>query len=297
MTKHELKQLMTAKLSAKLSVLGYTVSISSTVKSNDQLVESIVISSSEKISQAIHIDWVFQEYYRGISIDEIVNQIISQVIDGVPVEIREIAETVSDFEATKKRIFASLVNTRFNEKWLHDKPHYDIEDLSVVYHVVINHNDSSGMMRIPITDLMFETWRIEAPVLHELAMHNTCTFDCAVLSPMTQKLKELTDGSIDLDVASEVNNLIVVSNKMCLYGAIHMLNTNALYEASELLMTTKLCILPSSVHEIIVCPFDTMNLNYANRMVCEVNRTMDTKDVLSNHVYLYNRDANRVSAI
>lgn len=297
MTKRELKQLMASELSAKLKQYGCEVQLTSKVKSNDVLVESIVISGHNRVAQAIDVEWLYQEYCCGTEIDEILTKIVHKVVGGVPGEIEEIAEVIADFELIKNRIFASVVNTDMNAIWLLDKPHYDIEDLSIVYHVVFNDEHHGGLMRVAITDMMFEAWGIEAETLHDTALSNTYNCNQAVVMPMTQKLMELTDGELDLNESDCDCNLMVISNQLWLYGAIHMFNTSILRKTAELLGETQLNIIPSSVHEIMVCPTNSMSIEKANQMVREVNPTIDQREVLSNHIYLYDAEENVVRAV
>ena len=297
MTKRELKQLMAFELSTKLKQYGCEVNFASTVKSNDMTVESIVISGHGRVAQSIDVEWLYQEYCCGTEIDEIVTKIVQKVVGGIPSEVEEIANVMTDFELIKNRIFASVVNTDMNMIWLHDKPHYDIEDLSIVYHVVFNDEHHGGLMRVAITDTIFEAWGIEAEALHRTAINNTYDCNQAVVMPMTQKLMELTNGELDLNGSDCDCNLMVISNKLWLYGAIHMFNADILRDAAKLLGETQLSIIPSSVHEVMVCSTNSMSIEKANQMVREVNPTIDQREVLSNHIYLYDAEENVVRAV
>ena len=60
-------------------------------------------------------------------------------------------------------------------------------------------------------------------------------------------------------------------------------------EALDTLGTDKMVVIPSSIHELIVVPYNE-SIDDINAIVEEVNRTtVSAEDVLSGHIYYYDK--------
>ena len=89
--------------------------------------------------------------------------------------------------------------------------------------------------------------------------------------------------------------MYVLTNQSRLYGAAELLDGNMLKRIAEQLQGDYM-ILPSSVHELIVLKDTDRPHNELADMVKEINSTCLAPDeVLSNHVYRYDRKTREVS--
>ena len=87
--------------------------------------------------------------------------------------------------------------------------------------------------------------------------------------------------------------MFTVTNESIFLGASAILDTGLLSKLAEK-METDLCILPSSIHEIIIMPV-TEDLYTFEAMVKDINATQLRQDErLSNSVYVYDRKQNKV---
>jgi hypothetical protein len=296
MTKKEFEQLVVTKLQNKLSSYGVKVQLTSVMKESDQMIDVILVFNDNKMMPIIRIDPLYHEFLLGAPAERITEKLLSTICKKMPIDIECVATDIVNFESVRHNIFASLVNTDLNKIWLSDKPHFDIGDLSITYHVLLERDDNA-IMRIPIVDTVFEEWGIEAATLHNTAMKNTSMKYPPIASPIEEKLNELIGFESEESLANQFGvetGLIVVSNSLGMYGAIYMFDTDLLKDLAKYLNTKLLYLFPSSIHEFIVCPVDLIPLKDANQMVQEVNVTLDTKEVLSNHVYVYNAIANKI---
>ena len=84
--------------------------------------------------------------------------------------------------------------------------------------------------------------------------------------------------------------MYVLSNKFRNYGAAGIAYPNVLEMIGQILKKDYY-ILPSSVHEVIIVPYSEIYVcSKLDEMVREINSTqVEEEDVLSNHVYLYDR--------
>jgi hypothetical protein len=90
--------------------------------------------------------------------------------------------------------------------------------------------------------------------------------------------------------------MYILSNFKGINGASCLLYENVLSEFAQLIQSD-FYILPSSIHEIILVPYDKAILKEAlAEMVEEVNRTQVSGDeVLSDRVYFYSRKNNSLT--
>lgn len=98
---------------------------------------------------------------------------------------------------------------------------------------------------------------------------------------------------IGMSIPTSNPPMIVVSNESCNYGASAMLNTDALDKIANDNNVKELVIIPSSIHEVILVPYDAdrIDLNVLKQMVSEVNTTsVAPEEVLSNNVYFYDTE-------
>lgn len=300
MTKQEVITQVLKELHNELKVNGYEVCVK-TVKHEDEIIrESIVIERYNNMDACISIDDIYQEYLNGVSIRQIALFIHDHVDQSMSHILSRINQIVDDFSIAQYYVVARIVNRVKNKTLLEENPHFDIHDLSIVYYIEMPFN--GGTISKQVSDEMVEDWIIDAETLHTSAMNNTMLLHPVDVIPMISIIEELLSREeFEQDVLEgfvhEVqSNLIVITNAQKMYGAIHMLNTDALIEVSMLLQSEELAILPSSIHEVIVCPKDMLSCKELQSMVFDVNRNeVLPKDVLSDNVYLFNRNTKEIT--
>jgi len=89
--------------------------------------------------------------------------------------------------------------------------------------------------------------------------------------------------------------MYVLTNFAKMYGAINMVYEDVLEEMGNMIGCNYV-VLPSSIHEIILVPGDTPNAEKLRFMVNDVNSTqVSPQEVLSDHVYFYDRNRRKLS--
>ena len=101
---------------------------------------------------------------------------------------------------------------------------------------------------------------------------------------------EYEEGDLLLEKKKDYDQMYVLSNKFRNYGAACIAYPNVLEMIGQILKKDYY-ILPSSVHEVIIVPYSEIYVcSKLDEMVREINSTqVEEEDVLSNHVYLYDR--------
>ena len=116
----------------------------------------------------------------------------------------------------------------------------------------------------------------------------------ALFSPDKENLLDRTEP---IDPA-DVGGMYVLTNEEGMLGASALYYRDVKEKAAELI-GSGYYVLPSSVHEVILVP-DTMDHDVKDlcEMVKQANRTVvEPKDVLSDNVYHYDRDARSLNKV
>ena len=112
-----------------------------------------------------------------------------------------------------------------------------------------------------------------------------------VITTIADALKGfIGESSEGMPDASDMIQMYVLTNKDSNYGASQILLHENLDEIAERLGESRMYVIPSSVHEVIVIPVTGECIDIAN-MIREVNDTVVSReDILSYNLYLYDAD-------
>lgn len=91
--------------------------------------------------------------------------------------------------------------------------------------------------------------------------------------------------------------MFVMSNSKGMYGSAVMLCNSYLNEAANTIGEEKIILIPSSIHEIIAISA-SLDVEDVKAMVKEVNSTeLKPEEILSDNVYLYDSNCNRLTLL
>jgi hypothetical protein len=170
-------------------------------------------------------------------------------------------------------------------------PHREFLDLSLIYKVEFPCEDGMGFGSICVENKHVGMWAVDEDELFLQAKENMERANESTLADIEDVLKQIKDDAgLNWEDVLEVP-MYILSNKKRLYGAIQMLDENALREAANFL-GEEIMILPSSVHEILLLPAPDSEEGISDlvKTVREVNNTqLDLDEILSYHVYRYSR--------
>ena len=126
--------------------------------------------------------------------------------------------------------------------------------------------------------------------LHNIAMTN--------LKKQTPKFNSIREMLLEMGYpafmlpSQDDPSMYVLTNENKVYGAAMILNNELLSNIRDVL-NRDFIIIPSSIHEVIIVPIsdDIMDINEYSKMIQEVNTSeVDSKEVLSDHPYLYTKN-------
>ncbi|MDF2941664.1 MAG: hypothetical protein K0S01_522 [Herbinix sp.] len=288
----------------------YSVQIYKVTKNNSMELDSLVLLKQGKnFAPNIYLLPYYEAYVEGISINELAQRLCDIYKNcTIPIVAEEFTYS---FEEMKPYIIYRLVSFDRNKKLLEQVPHIKYLDLAITFHCLVR-DDDDGIGTIRITNEHMLNWRTSLQELQVLATGNTKILFPSTIRSMDEVIKGmLTDemfqsgddfkedilaGILGEKINKNQHKMYILSNLKGINGASCLLYEDVLREFARQIQSD-FYILPSSIHEIILVPFDkTMKKESLAEMVKDVNRTQVAREeVLSDRVYYFSRKNNAIT--
>lgn len=308
--------------------LGLTdeVSINKVLKNNSIELDGLVIlKPGENMSPNIYLNEYYEQFMGGDNLENIIDKILDSYYC-ISSKKQETSTFSFEFDKVKDNIYYRLVSNSKNKKLLKETPNIRFLDLAITFHCLVN-NDDSGIGSIRITREHMDKWEKNIKEIHKIARKNTpklfpvrlCSMNDVIaeiykeesynwpllnieptevnnpIRTQDEENKEFSNQFIEELDQSSNTPMFILSNTRGINGASTMLYKDVIKDFANKL-NLDLYILPSSIHEIILVPFQrSLSINSLSEMVVEVNRTQLSPDeILSDKVYFYNRSTNQI---
>lgn len=237
------------------------------------------------VRPTVYLNEMYEQYTSGESFDGVLEDAAKKMIIGyeqIP---------IVDVKRDKRKITFQLVNTEQNKKMIADIPHREFNDLSIIYRYIMD-SETDNIQSFVITNKIAEVLQLDEKDLYNLAMTNTKNLFPPAVYTMQDLLAQMGVSGIDLNTPFP---MYIITNKHRVNGAASILYDDVLYDLTNKL-GTNLYLLPSSIHEVIAIPFNPESLKDLEEMVCDINiNEVDVSDRLSNAVYVYDKEARKLS--
>ena len=289
------KKLMEEKLKEKFGN-GIYLTWNDITRNNGKITTGIqIVREDNEVPIIINMDNFYQQYkLEALPISIIAEKICSANLQYEAAEESQIPNFLS-LERIANQILYKLVNTELNEDLLSEIPHRRFGNLAVVYYILVR-EDEKERITVMINNEMMIQWGISEENLYDLAGKNTPLIQPIVFKKATDIIKEFAPETL-FDIEKEpIFPLYWLSNRQNLFGATVLLYPDILKMLSAFL-NSNLLILPSSIHEILIIPLnETADFEKFNKLVQEVNLLcVHKEEVLSDHVYYYQRESGKLS--
>lgn len=245
---------------------------------------------TDNVCPTLYINEMYEDYKFTKNIEDVLQRAAKVFMDSI-CKKDFVIDRFKDVEYIKNNIFFQFINTKLNKNILDDVPHREFLDLSIIYRVVINSNkDKKEIASTIIHNELMKVIGLSEEQLFEYASKNTDRLFPSTIKSITSIFGMEDDSPID-------EQMIIISNELCINGAINMIYEKNLKSIAEK-MNSDLYILPSSVHEVIVVSTKIGDPTYLIRTISEVNSTELSKtDILSDQLYMYDKEFNRVISV
>lgn len=307
----------------------YSVSYNHVIKNNGIELDGLIIfKENVTVVPNIYVNEYYELYKRRGDLNYIIDKIMAMYKVALTSDFANTLSIDYSFETMKEKIYYRIVNFEKNVKMLGEIPHKKFLDMAIIFYCLVD-TQSEGIASIRITNDHIENWNISSADLLDIAMNNTPRLFPGVIRSMKDVIKDLIlknsigsileGGDVIEDKLRENDNvyyfnksdrldekaidemltqltydknceMYVLTNSLGINGASAMLY-NGLIEEFANKTKSNLYILPSSIHEVIIMPYqDEYDIEELKNMVMEINATQVPKgDVLSDSVYIYQR--------
>ena len=277
---------------------NYEIRIQKITKNNGIVLDGLIIGKASKsIAPTIYLNSYYMHYTHGMSLEEILEDIISAYIESNDVSFGDTREFLN-FNKLRDKVAFKLIQREKNQELLKEVPYIEFLDLAVVFYLILDEH-KGGQMTALIHNSHMEPWGVEKEELYCLAMKNTPILLPAEIKTMKEIMCDILKGHLEelemgemvydlLDFDSKKPTLYVLSNRKQINGAGCILYDGCLKNFADS-QNSDIVILPSSLHETILVP-DDGQLDYGElrKMVSEINESdVPEEDVLSDRVYKY----------
>jgi hypothetical protein len=288
----------------QIATPNYQVQFHSVMKNNDVEQNGVVLmKEGERVSPTIYLSSYYERYLQGESISDLCREIVELRIITMQGNTIDAAMEDMSLDSWKDKIIYRLVNRKSNRKRLMDVPFMQFVDLAITFHCLVRNNDD-GIGSFLITRELMESWNLTVKELYQLAGVNTIRLFPPSIKTMEEVLQEMLEPmpeSLPLEFSEEseeeiptqlelAHSMYILSNSNGINGASALLYPGVIENFSNR-VKTNVYILPSSIHEVILVPFqEEIDKSQLIQMVNEVNETQVAKEeVLSSSVYYYDR--------
>ncbi|MCM1259280.1 MAG: DUF5688 family protein [Roseburia sp.] len=257
----------------------------------------VITTPDSSISQIYPLSRFFKEYISGGNLPEISHSIIKAYKE-IHEQESSFIKTLQDYGTVESSICYRLANLDQIRRRTVPVPYIPFMDLAVEFYVPFMEEDD-WYNAVTITEPLMQGWGMsDTGRLFTAASRNTSRLFPARMQSMAGLLNSLLPEGDGADIGNDPPPMFVISNITKQYGAAVILYDGLLKSSADL-FEDDLFILPSSIHEMIFIPASVCGRPEALKdMVSFVNQTeLDEDDVLSNSVYYYDRQTDKLKIL
>ncbi|MBR6486131.1 MAG: hypothetical protein IKT17_05505 [Lachnospiraceae bacterium] len=270
------------------------VEIRRVTKNNGVIYTGLTIrNEDEQIFPTMYLEGFYDEAPGGRLTDELTDK-ICEIYESRRLGKVKLPGALGDYDAARGNLRCKLINSAANEEYLKDVIHRDFLDLAIVPYYLFDQGDldlkGSSDATFVIRPANLEMWGVEGDEVLDESIRNTLKDDSISIRGMYELLSELNPSFASAAPEEfKACPMYVMTSGSC-NGAVAMLNEEKLREFCDHI-DSDLYVIPSSINEVILVPRDdTATRSMFDEMICEINDTqLDAVDVLSDHVYCYDR--------
>lgn len=191
----------------------YKVTVQDVQKNNGLVLTGITILKKDcNIAPTIYLNQAFEQYQEGRTLESICREFI-RVYEEHKVQADFDISCVTDFSKVQSRICYKLINAEKNEELLADAPHILLEDLAVIFYILVS-SDAEGTGTITIKNNMLEIWDVDTDALYKLAIENTQRLFRGTVQSMANVMMDILSEKMDEESAMEFFDMMVGENDM-----------------------------------------------------------------------------------
>lgn len=281
-----------------------TISVASVTKQNDTELCGLSFccddkkTSDENIikSKALmfYVEGLYEEFKKGESIEAIAKQLAQSYVKYY--SNNKLLPDLNRMIFDEEKLYSFMVlEKKRNSQYLKDVPFKDLGNGLVAAGVIV-YSDDEGTYSAIINYSLLNKFGISEDEFFDIAMRDAEKNMPAVLRTLDYPLIENSDNLLQHSSALLHEKKYVLTNIIQRYGAAALFYRGMKERIAEKLGESYY-ILPSSLHEVIILPYDeSIDPCILCKMVKEVNLNIDKRDILCDNVFLYNIETKEMTS-
>lgn len=272
-------------------------------KMNESYDAIVIKPAGASVATIIHLKEAFEAFKSGTELREMIlgareedaelKAMVKSIADEMENEPQFDMSIFDDYKQVKSRLSMQIVSAKRNAELLDDVPHERIEDMAVVYRILMTQPGSGNeTVTTLVTNKMLKKYGITDSQLKKDAMRNAPNIKPVKIRDMSETIKDF-DLELAPDVSVEDGKIFVASVADNVYGAAVIAYPNFLNTIAAMLRSD-FFVLPCSIHEVILIKDDgDMDPDDLKNLVTAVNAAqVDPSDQLTDNVYHYDMYSN-----
>ncbi len=250
----------------------------------------------------IYMERYYSELKAGVPMNKIMGEIAAQLEGCRELDLMLRDSRIEDYQYVKPYLSISLINAGANRRKLLHMPYMEMEDLAMICRVEMPY--PKGLVIVEVMNESFQTWGVSKEAMFGAAFKNLWEYKDFTLQELAPAVEYLQGGQCEPENLLDVPDgtpvdlqemLYVLTNREKVRGASAILCPRVMNKISDL-FPEGFYIIPSSIHETLIVPkrwgFQIKDIKETTR---DINRIMvPTEEILSSHIYEYDRDAGRI---
>lgn len=246
-----------------------------------------VIPMGSCVGVNVNLDAIFRSYVDGVDYSDVVDCAVSdteaQIQDAPDIDVAKI----TDYAVMKRKLVMEVVSADKNVKILQNIPYEQMEDIAVVYRLILG-QDSDSRTSILVTTALMEQFGISYEQLRSDAMTSAPVLRPFEIKGISEVMAEMMGAEKSPVIDSTDDPIFVASVSDKTYGAGVIAYPN-FFECAAEKLNGDFYVLPSSIHEVLLLrDSGHMSAKDLEAMVREINAAqVAPEERLTDHVYHY----------
>ena len=288
----QFKEQFTEDLKKNLEAKGHdiaSVDIAPSQKLNQDGYDAISVKLENSLmGPSGNFSNLFAAYEKTDDYDLVLNHATRMMDDAISNMPSYDANQLTDYDFIKDKLVLEAVNAEKNASLLEKVPHKDMEDIAIVYRVLLGQMDD-GIASVVVTNEMLEKMDITKEQLHQDALISSPEIRPVEVNTLFGTIAELIpDAGFMLPAGGPEDQILVGTVADKHHGAGVIAYEGFLDEQAKK-MGEDFYIIPCSIHEVLLVPESmALDIDSLKEMISNVNSCeLEPEDILSENLYHY----------
>ena len=288
----QFKEQFTEDLKKNLEAKGHdiaSVDIAPSQKLNQDGYDAISVKlENSMMGPSGNFSNLFADYEKTGDYDLVLNHATRRMDDAISNMPSYNANQLTDYDFIKDKLVLEAVNAEKNASLLEKVPHKDMEDIAIVYRVLLGQMDD-GIASVVVTNELLEKMDITKEQLHQDALISSPEIRPVEVNTLFGTIAELIpDAGFMLPAGGPEDQILVGTVADKHHGAGVIAYEGFLDEQAKK-MGEDFYIIPCSIHEVLLVPESMAHdIESLKEMISNVNSCeLETEDILSDNLYHY----------